>query len=207
MDTSSRSATPTRLARGDALVVVDVQRDFVTGSLAVPDAPAILPAVNRALRIFQRAGMPIVATRDWHPGGHCSFVESGGSWPAHCIAGTPGAAFADGVTIPVNALVIPKGTSPERDAYSGFDGTLLDLRLRKMHVRRLFVCGLATDYCVLHTVRDARRLGYEVHVLLDAIAAVDVKPHDGENALAAMRAAGAKELRLDALAEMEAARA
>lgn len=197
-------AMPMRLEAGDALVVVDVQRDFVSGSLAVPGAAAILPAVNRCVRAFQRAGLPIVATRDWHPGGHCSFVDEGGPWPAHCIAGTLGAGFDERVTIPVTALIVSKGTAAARDAYSAFEGTLLDLRLRALHVRRLFVCGLATDYCVLHTVLDARRLGYDVCVVLEAIAAVDVHPEDGAKAIAAMRSAGARTVALDSIVTAEA---
>ncbi len=185
---------------GDALLLVDVQRDFVSGSLAVRDAASILPILNRYIAEFARRGLPIVATRDWHPSGHCSFRAQGGPWPPHCIAGTPGAAFAAGLALGPRAIVISKAFAPERDAYSGFEGTPLDLRLRALKVRRLFVGGLATDYCVLHTVRDALRHGYAVFLLVDAIRAVNAQPMDGANALAAMRSAGASPLRFPELA-------
>lgn len=179
------------LRASDALVLVDVQHDFVSGSLAVPGARRILPVLDRYVREFSRRGLCVFATRDWHPGGHCSFLDRGGPWPVHCVAGTPGAAFAPGVSIGPDAMVISKATTPERDAYSGFEGTDLDRRLRELGVRRLFVGGLATDYCVLRTVLDARRLGYGVVLLADAMRAVDVKPGDGERALREMQAAGA----------------
>lgn len=204
MVASTASARPTVLGATDALLLVDVQRDFVTGSLAVPGAPAIIPVLNAYVREFAQRHLPIVATRDWHPAGHCSFRDQGGPWPPHCIAGTPGAGFAEGLALGPEALVISKATTPERDAYSGFGGTQLDLRLRALRAHRLFVGGLATDYCVLETVRDARRLGYEVCLLADAIRAVDAHPGDGEKALAEMRAGGAVEIRFADLAAHEA---
>lgn len=183
----------------DALVLVDVQHDFVSGTLAVPGAREILPMLERYVREFSRRGLPVVATRDWHPGGHCSFLDRGGPWPVHCVAGTPGAAFAAGVSIGPDAMVISKATTPERDAYSGFERTDLDRRLRELGVRRLFVGGLATDYCVLRTVLDALRLGYGVVLLADAMRAVDLKPGDGERALSEMQAAGATCVRFEDL--------
>ncbi len=194
---------PVRLQASDALVVVDVQRDFVGGSLAVPDAVAIIPVLNAYLREFARRNLPVVATRDWHPVAHCSFRDRGGPWPPHCIAGTPGAAFADGLALGPDAVVFSKATTPERDAYSGFDGTELDRRLHGLRVRRLFVGGLATDYCVAQTVRDALRLGFVVFLLVDAIRAVNAKPGDGERAEAEMRAAGAVPVRLADLSTAE----
>jgi nicotinamidase/pyrazinamidase len=204
MAASAQSASrPVRLQASDALVVVDVQQDFVGGSLAVPDAVAVIPVLNRYLREFARRNLPIVATRDWHPVGHCSFRDCGGPWPPHCIAGTPGAAFADGLALGPDALVFSKATTPERDAYSGFDGTELDRRLHGLRVRRLFVGGLATDYCVAQTVRDALRLGFVVFLLVDAIRAVNAKPGDGDRAEAEMRAAGAVPVRLADLSTAE----
>ena len=134
---------------------------------------------------------PVFATRDWHPRDHCSFVAQGGTWPPHCVAGSPGAEFAPGLDLPAGASVIAKATQRDADAYSGFAGTDLDARLRALGVRRLFVGGLATDYCVVNTVQDALRLGYGVVLLLDCIRAVDVAAGDGERAIAAMLAAGA----------------
>jgi len=126
--------------------------------------------------------VPVFATRDWHPGGHCSFRERGGPWPPHCVQGSHGAELAAGLRLPPSAVVVSKGAEVDRDAYSGFEGTALDGELRARGVRRLLVGGLATDYCVLNTVRDALAKGYEVVLLRDAIRAVDVHPGDGARA-------------------------
>jgi len=180
-----------------------VQRDFFPGgSLAVLGADRIVPMLNRYVRLAARRGTPIFLTRDWHPSRHRSFAERGGPWPSHCVAGTSGAQFADGLEIPPGSVVISKGTDPDRDAYSGFDGTDLDPRLRALGIARLFVGGVATDYCVLNTVRDARSKGYGVTLLADAIRAVDVRPGDGERALAEMADRGAQ---IRELAKLEAA--
>ena len=193
-----------RLQGGDALVLVDVQEDFVSGSLSVPGAAQIVPVLDRYIALFASRGLPVVATRDWHPGGHMSFDDCGGPWPPHCIAGTDGAQFARGLSVRPDTLVISKGMHVDRDAYSGFDGTELDVRLRKAHVARLFVGGLATDYCVLHTVRDALRHGYRVFLLVDAIRAVNREPGDGDAAIAAMLGLGAQPARIEDLAPARA---
>lgn len=178
---------------GDALVVVDLQRDFLPGgALAVAEGDEVVPVLDAAAAEFERLRLPLFVSRDWHPADHCSFQARGGPWPPHCIAGTPGAEFADGLHLPRVAVVISKATTRDRDAYSAFEGTDLDARLRAARVRRLFVGGLATDYCVLNTVRDARKAGYEVVLLLDAIRAVDVHAGDGDRAIAEMRQAGAQ---------------
>ena len=177
---------------GDALVVVDLQRDFLPGgALAVAQGGRVLTSINDYLKRFVARRLPVFATRDWHPRDHCSFVERGGPWPPHCVAGSAGAEFGDGLDLPAEAVIISKATTAERDAYSGFEGTDLQARLRQAHVSRLFVGGLATDYCVLQTVIDARSLGFAVVLLGDAIAAVDAHPGDGERAIDRMRAAGA----------------
>jgi nicotinamidase/pyrazinamidase len=177
---------------GDALLVVDVQNDFLPGgSLAVPAGDAVLPAVGRALQRFAALALPVFASRDWHPADHCSFRSQGGPWPPHCVAGTPGADFPDALRLPAGTVVISKATTPARDAYSAFDGTDLHARLQTLGVRRLIVCGLATDYCVQASVLDALARGYAVVVLADGVAAVDVQPGDGERALATMRQRGA----------------
>lgn len=184
---------------GDALLIVDVQRDFLPGgSLPVPAGDEVVASLNNWVRRFTLARQPIYATRDWHPPDHCSFREQGGQrgiWPSHCVAGTPGAEFAPTLVLPATVCLVSKATRPETDAYSGFAGTDLDAQLRYSGVRRLFVGGLATDYCVLHTVTDALRLGYEVVLLLDSMRAVDVQPGDGDKAIAAMLAAGAATLK------------
>lgn len=177
---------------GDALIVVDVQRDFLPGgALGVPRGDEVIPVLNRYLDLFTRRGLPVVATRDWHPPGHCSFQAQGGPWPPHCIAGSPGAEFPPGLALPANARVLSKATAPSPDAYSGFAGTDLALALHEVGVRRIFVGGLATDYCVLNTVKDARALGFTTVLLEDAIRAVDVHPGDGARAIEQMRRWGA----------------
>ena len=164
---------------GDALLIVDVQNDFLPGgSLAVPDSAKILPSLNRYIGVF--AALPVIATRDWHPERHCSFRTEGGSWPRHCVAETRGAAFPEGLDLPDTALIVSKATQADREAYSGFQGTNLGNLLDEMGVKRLFIGGLATEYCVLHTVRDARKLGYSVMLLKDAVCAVNMQ--DGERA-------------------------
>jgi nicotinamidase/pyrazinamidase len=177
----------------DALLIVDPQVDFCPGgALPAPAGDAIFPAVNRASRRLP----VVVASRDWHPPNHCSFREHGGPWPPHCVAGTPGAEFHPGLDRSRVQEIFSKATEPDREAYSAFqgtapDGTDLGRWLRERGVRRLYVAGLATDYCVRASVLDALGAGFEVVVLIDAIKAVDAQPGDGDRALAEMRAAGA----------------
>jgi nicotinamidase/pyrazinamidase len=179
-------------AVGDALLLVDVQRDFLPGgALGVPKGARVVAPLNRSAKVFERRGSPIFASRDWHPPTHCSFKQQGGPWPPHCVADTPGAQFADDLRLPAVTRIVSKATTPVRDSYSAFGGTDLEAQLRALGAKRLFVGGLATDYCVLQTVLDARAAGFEVVVLRDAIAAVDVQPGDGELALARMKEAGA----------------
>jgi nicotinamidase/pyrazinamidase len=181
------------LGPGDALIVVDVQNDFLPGgSLAVPEGDAVVAPLNRYAAAFAARRLPVYATRDWHPTNHCSFKARGGPWPPHCIADSAGAAFASGLKLPAPTTVISKATTADKDAYSGFEDTDLDARLRAQGARRVFVGGLATDYCVLNTVRDARRLGYETLLLTDAVRAVNVNPNDGRDAENEMRRLGAR---------------
>lgn len=181
-----------KLNRADALIVVDVQNDFLPGgSLAVPEADAIVPVLNQWIDAFAEASLPVYATRDWHPERHCSFRAQGGPWPPHCVAGTAGAQFAATLTLPQQVNVISKGIMTSKDAYSGFEGTALNELLIRRGVKRVFVGGLATDYCVLNTVKDALRLGFKVVLLGDAIRAVEVHPGDSARALEEMRARGA----------------
>ena len=181
------------LQSGDALIVVDVQRDFLPGgALAVAEGDRVVPVLNRYIALFGRHRLPVLLTRDWHPAGHVSFRAQGGPWPPHCVAGTDGAAFAPHLQVPADAIVFSKATDPGADAYSGFQGTALAEWLREHGVRRLFIGGLATDYCVRATVLDAIEQGFDVVVLLDAIRAVDVHPGDGARAQQALREAGAR---------------
>ena len=191
------TSSPISLQDGDALLIVDVQNDFLPGGrLAVPDGDAVIAPLNAWIERFEQQGLPVIATRDWHPADHCSFQPQGGPWPVHCVAGTPGAEFAPNLHLPGNAWIISKATRPDREAYSGFQGTGLATRLRESGVRRLFIGGLATDYCVLNTVKDALKEGFTVFLLKDAIRAVNVKPGDGERAIEEMIAAGAVPLTL-----------
>ena len=186
------------LNRRDAVLIVDVQADFLPGgNLGVRRGDEVVPALNHYLALARRRGAPVFASRDWHPRDHCSFLAQGGAWPEHCVAGSPGAEFAPGLALPRDAVVISKATAKDSDAYSAFQGTDLAPRLRELGVKRLLVGGLATDYCVLNTVLDARKAGFEVLLLVDAMRAVDVKPGDGGRAEREMLAAGAVAIRLE----------
>jgi nicotinamidase/pyrazinamidase len=177
---------------GDALILVDLQNDFLPGgSLAVPHGDEVVAPLNRCIDVFRASGLPIYATRDWHTSNHCSFKDFGGIWPVHCVADTEGAAFAPGLRLPPSAEVISKATTEDVDSYSGFRHTELDAKLKEAGVKRLFVGGLATDYCVLNTVDDALGLGYKVLLIEDAVRAVNVHPEDGAKAEAEMRRRGA----------------
>jgi nicotinamidase/pyrazinamidase len=190
-----------RLLAGDALILVDVQLDFLPGgSLAVPQGDEVVPALNRYIAVFRRLTLPVVATRDWHPPDHCSFQAQGGPWPPHCVAGSDGARFAPLLDLPCEARIVSKATTRDRDAYSGFEGTDLDEWLQRAGVSRVFVGGLATDYCVLNTVSDALRIGYATFLLADAVRAVDAQAGDGERAIAEMRRLGAVAIELGQIA-------
>ncbi|MBW1853012.1 MAG: isochorismatase family protein [Deltaproteobacteria bacterium] len=146
---------------GDALVIVDLQNDFLPGgNLAVPDGDEIVPVINRYIALFQSKGLPVFATRDWHPQNHCSFEPQRGIWPVHCVQGTAGSQFHSDLRLPDSTTVISKAVTKEKDSYSGFEGTDLTERLKAAKVRRLLIGGLATDYCVLFTVKDALKNGF-----------------------------------------------
>ncbi len=182
----------------DALILVDVQNDFCPGgALPVPEGDRVVPPLNTLLG---RVRAFAVATRDWHPPTHCSFRPQGGPWPIHCVAGTPGADFHPALHTGRVAQVISKATRPDEEAYSGFQGTQLADLLRKRGVRRVFVAGLATDYCVKATALDAVKNGFEVTVLEDAIRGVEVQPGDCARALEEMKRAGIRLLRTEDLA-------
>ncbi len=189
-----------RLKPGDALLIVDVQNDFLPGgALAVPHGDQVIAPLNDYIHRFRAAGLPIFASRDWHPPNHCSFKAQGGPWPPHCIQDSEGARFAPTLELPENAYIVSKATRAEEEAYSAFQGTELAPQLRDMGIRRLFIGGLATDYCVKHTVLDALNEGFTVYLLTDAIRAVDLQPGDGERAIDEMLAAGALPLTLSDL--------
>jgi nicotinamidase/pyrazinamidase len=190
-----------------ALIVVDVQNDFVTGSLAVPDGAAVVPVVNRLREAFAT----VVFTKDWHPANHGSFavhhpgkqafeqIELNGLpqtlWPVHCVQGEAGAELVAGLNTG-SAHVFLKGTDPEIDSYSGFfdngrrKATGLGEFLKTNGITDVFVCGLATDYCVKATALDAARLGFQTHLIEDA--SRGIRSADVAGAIEAMRAAGVR---------------
>jgi nicotinamidase/pyrazinamidase len=190
----------------DALIVVDVQNDFCSGgSLAVPDGDEVVPVLNEYMARATDAGIPIFATRDWHPEHTRHFVTEGGPWPPHCIQGTHGAEFHQALRLPPGTAVVSTGMSADENGYSGFDGVLPDGQsladaLHARGVRHVYVGGLATDYCVRATVLDALKSGFAASVLIDASRAVNVQPGDGERALNEMLEAGAEPQILDEFA-------
>ncbi len=184
--------TTLKLHDGDALIVVDVQNDFLPGgALAVTGGDAVIAPLNCLSGKFAANGLALIFSRDWHPPDHCSFSENGGTWPRHCVAGTHGAEFPDALAIPDSASVVSKATEAGEESYSALQGTGLAATLRDQGVRRVFVGGLATDYCIRATVLDLLDAGFATILLLDAVRAVDVKPGGGENAIREMSAAGA----------------
>ena len=194
----------------NALLVVDIQNDFLPGgALAVPDGDRVVPIINRLVDHFDL----VLATQDWHPPDHGSFASSHPNhrpgdvidlngvrqvlWPVHCVQHSAGAAFSAELRTDRFAKIFQKGTDPDIDSYSSFfdnaklRSTGLGDYLRQRDVHEIFVCGLATDYCVKYSVLDSKTLGIRTHVIEDACRGVNLKPDDSKNAIAKMRAAGA----------------
>jgi nicotinamidase/pyrazinamidase len=177
-----------------ALLITDVQKDFLQGgALPVPQGDKIIPVLNEYAKRFNNAGAYIFASRDWHPPNHISFKAQGGPWPPHCVQQTEGAEFSPDLKLPTGTVVISKATDPKRESYSVFDGRDFSEQLKNKGVKRLFVGGLATDYCVVNTVLDALKLGYATVVLMDATLGINVKPSDADRAIEAMIKAGAEQ--------------
>lgn len=181
-----------------ALLVIDVQNDFCPGgSLAVADGDGVVEPLNNMIKLARENDWLIIASRDLHPKDTAHFKEFGGIWPAHCVRGTAGAKFKHGLLFPEKIVIINKGTSKKDDGYSPFEGTdtILDLPLNQIlkikGITDIFIGGLATDYCVKAGVLDGLKNGYAVHLLEDAIKAVNLKPDDGTDAIAEMQKAGA----------------
>ncbi|MEM2875601.1 MAG: bifunctional nicotinamidase/pyrazinamidase [Candidatus Bathyarchaeia archaeon] len=185
-----------KLDKSAALIVVDVQKDFCSGgALAVPHGDDVVPILNLYIEKFKAVGSPIFVTRDWHPKDHVSFRSRGGQWPEHCIQDAEGAKFHPDLRLPYNVRVVSKGTNSTREAYSGFEGTSLEDELRSLGISRLFVGGLATDYCVKNTVLDGLKRGFEVFLLEDAVRGVDLRKGDSEKAIEEMVSRGAKRVK------------
>ena len=181
----------------DALIIVDVQNDFCPGgALAVTGGDQVVAVLNRLIPEFERAGLPVIATRDWHPQQTTHFNTHGGTWPPHCVQGTQGAEFHADLALGEGAVIISTGMAENADGYSGFDGVdargvrLADL-LRERAIERLVVGGLATDYCVKQTVLDGLQKGFKVVVLEDAVRGVNLNLNDARQALDEMKRAGA----------------
>ncbi|HSF68869.1 MAG TPA: isochorismatase family protein [Nitrospira sp.] len=190
-----------KLTVKDALLLADIQNDFLPGgALGISGGDEIIPVLLRYLDRFHTRGLQVYLTRDWHPPNHCSFRAQGGQWPVHCVAGSPGSLPPPSLVIPASAVIIYKAIDQDQEAYSAFQNTALDRHLHALGVRRLFVGGLATDYCVLNTVKDARALGYDVYLLMDGIKAVNLRPEDGRSAEQEMIALGAVPVRWETLA-------
>ena len=176
-----------------ALIVVDVQNDFCPGgSLAVAHGDEVVPPLNKLMKEFLDRNEPVFKTRDWHPAKTKHFAAYGGTWPVHCVQETPGAEFHPDLIDDPRITIVSKGIDESADGYSGFDGTNLAQILREQDVEEVWVGGLATDYCVKHTVLDARREGFEVKALADAMRAVNINRDDGAKAIAEMHDAGAE---------------
>ena len=183
-----------RLSPDDVLLVIDVQRDFLPGGpLAVPDGDAVVAPINRLGALFPH----VLLTQDWHPAGHVSFADNHPGrapfeqielpygpqvlWPTHCVQGSNGADFAPGLDLPQAELVVRKGFRPAVDSYSAFaeadrrTTTGLAGYLRERSLRRLFLAGLATDFCVGWSAMDAAAAGFEAYVIEDACRAIDMQ--------------------------------
>jgi nicotinamidase/pyrazinamidase len=185
------------MTTNSALLIIDVQNDFCPGgALPVPEGDRVVAPLNRAAELFAAAGLPVVASRDWHPAVTGHFSAYGGIWPSHCVQGSSGAAFHPCLQLPQGYFLISKGFEADTDSYSAFDGQLADGRdlqqlLAGLGVVRLYIGGLATDYCVKESVLGAIRACLQVVVLEDAIAGVDVTSGDSLRAMDEMKAAGA----------------
>jgi nicotinamidase/pyrazinamidase len=175
----------------EALLIIDVQNDFCPGgALAVAEGDAVIEPINRLAPDVD----VVIATRDWHPPDHASFAAQGGPWPAHCVAGSPGAQLHDEIDATVIDEIVDTGRTRDADGYSGFEHTELEQLLRDRGVETVHVAGLALDYCVKETALDARRAGFEVVVHRGATRAVEVQPGDGERAVSELLAAGVRVL-------------
>ncbi|MDG6929310.1 MAG: isochorismatase family protein [Nitrososphaerota archaeon] len=179
-------------------MVVDMQNDFMDGgALPVPGSLGVLPKVNEYVRAFSGRCLPVLFTRDWHPPDHISFASRGGPWPPHCVRGTGGAGFHGLLDVPAGATVISKAGERDGEAYSAFQGTRAAETLRGLSVRELYVCGVATDYCVRQTVNDALSEGFLVFLLMDAVKGID--DEGSKAAVDEMVRNGAVPLRMDGL--------
>jgi nicotinamidase/pyrazinamidase len=179
------------MQRGDGLCLVDVQIDFCPGgALPIEEGDRIIPVLNQWIEEALEAGIPVYASRDWHPVRHMSFKDQGGPWPPHCIQDTEGAAFHPDLRLPEGVIKITKGVRFDQDQNSVFDQTGLAAQLERDRVKRLWIGGLALDVCVLASVLDAVAAGF--HAFLIREGTKPVTAEGGEEVLEKMRVAGAK---------------
>jgi nicotinamidase/pyrazinamidase len=180
---------PDSLGPGDGLLIIDVQYDFCPGgALPIPDGDRVIPVLNNWLAVAAERGVPVYASRDWHPSGHPSFREEGGEWPVHCLQDSAGARFHADLRLPSGTIVVTKGTRFDHDQLSAFHDTGLQERVRRDEVRKLWIGGLAQDVCVAASALDARRHGFDVVLMPDA--SLPVNPDAAEQCLDVLRAAG-----------------
>ncbi|ACS90721.1 nicotinamidase [Thermococcus sibiricus] len=171
----------------EALVIVDMQRDFMPGgALPVPEGDKIIPTIEELIKQFKRKDALIVATRDWHPHNHISFRERGGPWPKHCVQNTNGAEIV--VKLPDDVIIISKADEPDKEAYSGFEGTNLAEILKEKGVKKVYICGVATEYCVRATALDALKHDFEVYLVKNAVKGI--RPEDEEKVLRELKEKG-----------------
>ncbi len=190
------------IKNSDALLITDLQKDFLPGgALPIDNADEIIPVLNDYVKRFVAAKAHVLASRDWHPVNHISFLAQGGRWPPHCVQETAGAKFSPDLKLPPHAIVISKATNPVIEAYSAFDGTSLAHELRTLGVKQLFIGGLATDYCVVNTVVDACKLGFEAVVLMDATLGINAEPGDVDRAIETMLKNGAQQVAVEDFSE------
>ncbi|MEO7003286.1 MAG: isochorismatase family protein [Ktedonobacterales bacterium] len=204
----AKNATPPANRPNEALIIVDVQNDFCPdGKLAVPQGDTVVPVLNEYIKKAVALGMPVYASRDWHPAHTTHFAQEGGPWPEHCIQDSDGAKFHLKLKLPPGAVIVTKGDNELDDGYSAFQGhlangqslfeALQDSSDPSQRVTRVYVGGLATDYCVERTVLSALESGLAVVWLRDASLPVEITPGDGEAAEKEMLTAGATAITLD----------
>ena len=184
-----------------ALIIVDVQMDFCPGgALPVDKGDGVIPVINKYVALFADKGLPVFFSRDWHPSDTAHFRKQGGDWPEHCVQGTQGAQFHPDLLVPEYAIILSKGMTSGVEGYSAFQGkdeegkTFLDV-IEKLNIDELYVGGLATDYCVKHSVMDALDIGIKVYLLIDATKGVNENVLDTKKAVARMEENGANVIR------------
>lgn len=179
----------TNLSKNDALMIVDVQNDFCPGgALPIHEGDRIISVINDWIQEATTHNIPVIASRDWHPRNHISFIQEGGKWPPHCLQDTHGAMFHQKLKLPSSVVVVTKGVRFDQDQNSAFDQTGLEVFLERRGIKRLIIAGLALDVCVLATVLDARK--HDLDVVLVPDATRPVSPDGGAQAMKQMSDAG-----------------